>query len=531
MFDIIIKNGLVADGTGGKAYKADVGIKDGLIAALEADLGEDAREVICADGLVVAPGFIDIHSHSDLCPFVPGLKPQSKLYQGITLEITGNCGISNLPVNNATRRMLTEYISKSLELPLHGIMLEDDSITDYARHIERMPAATNVGVLIGHGTLRGCVMGMEMRPPREDEQKQMEMLLEHELQNGAFGMSLGLVYPPSSYGAREELTALAKVLARNNALLTVHLRSESAKVFEAVDEMLDIARASGVHLEISHLKLMGKAQWGRAKELLQKIKDARSEGLRVTCDQYPYLATSTGLSVIVPKWALDGGFDAMCARLENPSEELKAEIAAELESRGGAASVLVTSGHGKGSEFEGKRLSEIMEMYNLSAVDAAIKVLADTDGAASCCYFSLAEEDVEDILREDFIAVGSDGYALGFDKSFMKNSIHPRSFGTFPRYFETIRDKKLLSLEKAVYKATALAADILGIKNRGRILKGMAADITVFDYANIKDRAGYIDSAVKPRGIKAVIIDGKIALNDGEQTGPNFGRVIFHSCE
>lgn len=528
MFDIIIKNGLVADGTRNKAYKADIGIKDGLIAAVEPELSGGAGEVIDAEGLVVAPGFIDIHSHSDLCPFVPGLKPQSKLYQGVTLEITGNCGMSNLPVNDATRSMLTDYISKALELPLHGIMLEDDSITDYVKHIARMPAATNVGVLIGHGTLRGCVMGLEMRKPSEAEQKQMEALLEHELQNGAFGMSLGLVYPPSSYGAREELTALAKVLARHGALLTVHLRSESAKVFEAVDEMLDIARASGVHLEISHLKLMGKAQWGKSGQLLQKIKAARSEGLRVTCDQYPYLATSTGLSVIVPKWAMDGGFEALCARLKNPSAKLKAELAAELESRGGAESVLVTSGHGKGSEFEGKRLSEIMAMYNLSAADAAIKVLVDTDGAASCCYFSLAEEDVENIIKEDFIAVGTDGYALSFGKDFMKNSMHPRSFGTFPRYFETIRDKKLLSLEDAVYKATALAADILGINNRGRILQGMAADITVFDYAAIKDKADYINSAVKPQGIEYVVIDGKIALKNGEQVGKNTGRVILY---
>lgn len=528
MLDIIIKDGLIVDGTRSAAYKGDLGIKDSIICDIQPKLSCSAKEVINANGLVVAPGFIDIHSHSDLCSFVPGLKPQSKLYQGITLEIIGNCGMSCLPVNDATRLMLTDYISKSLELPLHGIILEDDSITDYARHIEKFPAASNIGVLIGHGTLRACVMGLEMRSPSKEEQKQMEELLARELANGAFGMSLGLVYPPSSYGTVDELTALAKVLAKYDALLTVHLRSESTKIFEAVDEMLEIAKKSGARLEISHLKLMGRKQWGKAKELLQKIKCARSQGIKVTCDQYPYLATSTGLSVIVPKWATDGGFEAMCDRLTNPSDKLKTEIAAELESRGGPESVLITSGHGKGLEFEGKRLNEIMEQYGINAVDCAIKVLTETDGSASCCYFSLSEKDVEDIIKEDFIAVGSDGYALSFGKDFIQNSMHPRSFGTFPKYFELIRDKKLLRLEDAVYKASRLPAEILSIKNRGLLLPGMAADITVFDFINIRDNADYINSAVKPQGIKYVIIDGKIALSNGEQVGKNIGKIVFH---
>lgn len=528
MLDIIIKDGLIVDGTRSAAYKGDIGIKDGIIKEIQPELCCAAKEVIDADGLVVAPGFIDIHSHSDLCSFVPGLKPQSKLYQGITLEIIGNCGMSCIPVNDATRLMLTDYISKSLELPLHGIILEDDSIIDYAEHVKKLPAASNIGVLIGHGTLRGCVMGMEMRPPSKEEQKQMEDVLAYQLSNGAFGMSLGLVYSPSSYGAVDELTALAKVIAKYDALLTVHLRSEGAKIFEAVDEMLEIAKKSGARLEISHLKLMGKKQWGRAKELLQKIKCARSEGIKVTCDQYPYLATSTGLSVIVPKWATDGGFEAMCGRLKNPSDKLKAEIADELESRGGPESVLITSGHGKGLEFEGKRLSQIMDKYGIGAVDSAIKVLMETDGAASCCYFSLSENDVEDILKEVFIAVGTDGYALSFGNGFIKNSMHPRSFGTFPKYFELIREKKLLSLEDAVYKVSGLPAQILGIKNRGLLLPGMAADITVFDYANIRDNADYINSAVKPQGIKYVVVGGKIALSNGEQAGENTGKVIFH---
>lgn len=528
MVDVLIKNALIVDGTGRRRYHADLGLTGKRITALGKDLKVTAPTVIDAHNQVVAPGFIDIHSHSDLSPFFTGSKMQSKLYQGITLEIIGNCGISCLPVNDACRQAVTEFIGAGLELPLNGMVLTDDSVTDYAEHIKRCPAATNVGVLIGHGTLRGCIMGFEMRPPSAQELKAMEALLDKELTEGAFGMSLGLIYPPSSYGQLEELIALAKVLQKHRAILTVHMRSESTKIFEAVQEMLAVTRASGVHLEISHLKLIGKPQWGRARELLDLIKSGQAEGLDITCDQYPYTATSTNMSAMVPGWAQSGGAEAMCERLKAPAPPLLEEIRAEMERRGGAQCVLVVSTHGKYPEFEGRTLDLIAASLKIKPEEAVARLLAATNGGVPCCYFSLAEEDVLTIMREPYICVGTDGYAMPFEKGLIGTNPHPRSFGTFPRYLQTIREQQLMSLEEAVAKITTLPARILGLKDRGRIALGQYADLTIFDPSQVADRSTYTDSLQKPAGIKYVIIGGRLALAEGEQVGDNFGQVLLH---
>jgi len=528
MLDILIKNGTVVDGTGSNRYQADVGITEGIITDVQKDLNVPAKHVIDAQSQVVAPGFIDIHSHSDLSPFFTNYKMQSKLYQGISLEIVGNCGISCLPTNNNSRKTITALLEACLELPLNGMLAEDDSITDYVEHIKRCPAATNVGLLIGHGTLRGCVMGFDMRPPTKEELQAMADLLDYELSQGAFGMSLGLIYPPSSYAEFDELVVLAKVLKKHEAILTVHMRSESTHIFEAVREMLKVTESSHVHLEISHLKLIGKPQWGRAKELLAMIKAARDKGLEVTCDQYPYTATSTNMAAMVPGWAQSGGPEAMCERLTNPDKELLTEIKAEMERRGGADKVLIISTRGKYPEFDGKTLAKAAEVLNLEPEMAVTVLLRAAGGGIPCCYFCLSEDDMLNIMRETFICVGSDGYALPFDKGLISTNPHPRSFGTFPRFLQTIREQQLMSLEAAIAKITALPAEILGLKDRGVIAIGKKADFTIFDASNIADKSIYTDSLRKPTGINYVVIDGKIALAKGEQVGENFGRVLLH---
>ncbi len=528
MFDILIKNGLLVDGTGNKGEFNDVAITDGVIREIAPNISQSAKEIIDASGLIVAPGFIDIHSHSDLCPFLEGLNPQSKLYQGVVLEIIGNCGISNLPVDNTSRQYMSEYMAATLELPMKDLMLEDDSIIDYAEHIKRQPAATNVGVLIGHGCLRGCVMGLGMRKASEAELDEMKALLDRELDRGAFGMSLGLIYPPSSYGDINEFVELAKVIKKHEGILTVHMRSESTKIFEAVEEMLEVVRQSKVHLEISHLKLMGKPQWGKAEKLLKIIKDARAEGLDINCDQYPYTATSTGLSALVPKWAQDGGPEKMCERLTEPESKLLEEIEAEMERRGGAHAVLVTSTHGKEIKYDGLYLDEIAKKMKLEPAAAAARLLAETGGAAHCCYFSLNKEDMLTIMKEKFISVGTDGYALSYDKSFLGTNPHPRSFGTFPRFLQTVRENELMPIEDAVYKITGLPASVLGLKNRGTLQIGGKADVTIFNQERVLDKSEYMDSIQKPEGIVDVIISGKVALRNGEQVNGRFGEVIFH---
>ena len=528
MYDILIKNGTIVDGTKKPAYVGDIAVQGDRIVAIGSNLGA-AQETLDATGLTVTPGFIDIHSHSDWCPFYKGVKAVSKLYQGITLEIVGNCGISLLPVNDKCRKEITGLMASGLELPLHGLTMDDDTLDDYDKHLQKMPPATDMGLLIGHGTLRAVVMGFGMRKPTADELHKMEEVLDAELTQGAFGMSLGLIYPPSAYGEFDELVALAKVIKKHNGILTVHMRSESTKIMEAVDEMLSIAKASKVHLQISHLKLIGKPQWGKSTELLEKIKKAQQEGVEVTCDQYPYLATCASLDVLIPDWAKDGGSAAMQKRLEKPTAKLLAETKAEMERRGGAHCVLVITTTGWKPEYDGKRLDEIAKMHNLTPEEAACRILVGAKGLAPCCYFCLNEDDMLNIMKEQFIAVGCDGYAVPYDKDFFLGSNpHPRSFGTFPRYLETVREKKILTLEDAIYKATYLAAQILHLPDRGQLAVGKRADITIFDYAKVHDCATYTDSLQKPEGIKTVILGGKIALQNGEQVGGNIGRLVRH---
>ena len=272
MYDFILKNGLVVDGSRAKPYRADIGIQNGRVAKIAAQVTETAKTVLDAAGLVVTPGFIDIHSHSDACPLVD-YTTESKLYQGVTTEMTGNCGISILPNTPECWNSNQEYFFNQLELPTGQLSLEGIyDLNDYSRAVTAHGCTGNYGQLIGHGTLRGAVMGFVDRDPTPEEMERLKALLRRELEAGAFGMSLGLIYPPSSFCKTEELVELAKVLKEYDALLTVHMRSEGPRIFQAVDEMLDITRRSGVHLQISHLKLMGKPQWGRADELLAKIQ-------------------------------------------------------------------------------------------------------------------------------------------------------------------------------------------------------------------------------------------------------------------
>lgn len=526
--DILIENGLVIDGSGAAAYPASVEITGDRISYVGPERGTQAAKVIDASGLVASPGFIDIHSHSDLTPFFKGYFMDSKLCQGICLEIVGNCGISCLPTNDACRAETKEFVGAGLELPLGDMVLQDDTIVDYKKHVDSVRAATDIGVLIGHGTLRGTVMGFDMRPPTIEELKKMGEALEFELQNGAFGMSLGLIYPPSSYGDLNEFVYLAKILKKYDAILTVHMRSESTKIFEAVDEMLEVARQSQVHLEISHFKLIGKPQWGKATQLLDKIRKAQAEGLEVTCDQYPYLATSTNLAALVPGWAQSGGYEKMCERLADPSEQLLKEIGEEMERRGGSAKILVVSTRNKYPELDGKMLSDIAEAFETAPERAAARLLAELGGGVPCCYFCLDEQDMLQIMAQPFVSVGTDGYSMPLDDSLFKGNPHPRSFGTFPRFFQTVREHQLMPLEKAVEKAAVLPAKVLGLSDWGKVKEGYIASLTIFDPETIEDKSTYLDSKKQPAGIFYVLLKGKLALENGTRIPQNQGTVVLH---
>ncbi|WP_416182238.1 N-acyl-D-amino-acid deacylase family protein [Acidaminococcus timonensis] len=529
MLDLLVQGGMVVDGTGNSGYVADIGIEGEKIVAIAPHLDISAKQTINAEGYVVSPGFIDIHSHSDLTPFFVHHHMDSKVCQGITLEIIGNCGISCLPVNDSCRAAIKEFNGAGLELPLGDLVLQDDDVSDYQKHVAQCPHALDLGVLIGHGTLRGNVIGFEMRPPTAEELKKMGELLEKELAQGAFGMSLGLIYPPSSYGALDEFVYLAKILKKHEAILAVHMRSESTKIFEAVKEMLEVARQSKVHLEISHLKLIGKPQWGKADYLLQMIRDGQKEGLDITCDQYPYTATATNLAALVPGWAQSGGYEKMCARLADPEPKLVDDINAEMERRGGAEKVLIVSTKGTYPELDGHNLAEIAQHWKTEPALATAKLLVATGGGVPCCYFCLDEGDMLKIMAQPFVSVGTDGYSMPYDNSLFEGNPHPRNFGTFPRYLQITREYKLLPIETAIYKITGLPADILGLEHFGRIMENNFASITIFDYQKIKDESTYTDSKKRPSGIRTVIVRGTTVVEDGKRNSQKPGKVLLRN--
>ena len=527
MYDLVLTGGTIVDGTRSKSYVADVCIKEGEIVEITECFVGESKEMVDVAGKTVTPGFIDIHSHSDACPLVD-YEPESKLYQGVTSEITGNCGISILPSTPESNAGISEYFFSQLELPKGDLSIEGmHNLEDYANRVNAKGTSINYGQLVGHGTLRGAVMGFVNRDPDEAEMEQLKATLERELQNGAFGMSLGLIYPPSAFCQSEELVELAKVLKKYDAILTVHMRNEGPRLFQAVDEMIDITRRSGVHLQISHLKLMGKPQWGRSQELLDKIEAARREGLTITCDQYPYTATSTSMTALMPHWAHDGGLSALLERVKAPTEELKAAVAQEMENRGGPSAVLISSTHGYHPEWDGKTVAELAEERNMAPVDVVVDTLASCNTSVACIYFSINEDDMMRIMKDMHIAIGSDGYGFSYDRTITATTPHPRSFGTFPGFLRINREQKLMSLEDAVYKITGLPAEILGVKDRGVLKVGAVADITVFDAENVRDTATFLDSVKKPEGIHHVLVGGEFALRDGVATGVNRGTVLL----
>lgn len=526
MYDLVIRNGLFIDGTRAPARKADLWIKNGRIAGIGRFDGEAAKEIDAA-GKVVAPGFLDIHSHSDGCVLVP-YRPESKLCQGVTFELCGNCGISILPSTPESRTEISEYFTSELQLPMDGVKISTHTVADYAEQSAAAPKAGNYGMLIGHGTLRGCVMGFENRNPTNSELQQIKERLAAEMELGAFGMSLGLIYPPSAFAETWEIDALAQVVREHRGILAVHMRNEGPHVFEAASEMLGVAERTGVHLEISHLKIMTKSLWGHSQDLLDKIDAARTRGADVTCDQYPYYASSTSMTAMVPKWAHDGGVLALMERVMHPEKRLLDDISAEMESRGGPDRVLVASTRGGYPAWEGKTIEQIAQELSCGVVEAVVRILQTCGAGVSCIYFSQNEEDVERILRRTDIAVGSDGYGFSYDPAITHDMPHPRNFGTFPHAIELARDKKILPLEDIVYKMTGLPAKIMGMTERGILAEGKIADITIFDPKTIRDNSTFTDSIKRPSGIEAVLVAGIAVLEKGEFTGATPGKVLLH---
>jgi N-acyl-D-amino-acid deacylase len=528
MLDLKIEGATVIDGAGGAGSRADVGVRDEVIVAIGDLSRETAGNRLHASGKVLAPGFIDMHSHSDWRLWA-NRRAESKIRQGVTTEVVGNCGFSPAPVTPEFREELRGF---ALYVP-KGMDFQWKSVREYLAALDAGGTAVNVVQLIGHGTLRVAAMGFARRPPAPAELVRMQRLLAQAIDDGAWGLSTGLIYAPGSYATTEEIVALAAVAGRHRGFYASHIRGEGATLLDAVAEAIRVGREGDVPVQVSHVKAAGRPNWGKVREALDLIDDARAEGLDVMADVYPYTASSTTLRTLLPDWALEGGVEAMSARLRDPAmrarirEELEAPVTGQsLLDRIGWENIMI-SYCGRRKDAEGKRLSEIGAALGVDPLDAALDLIVDEAGKAYMILFQLDEADLRRALLHPMVMIGSDGSALAPYGDLGAGKPHPRSYGTFPRVLgEYARDQRVLTLPQAIHKMTGLPARRLGLRDRGVVRVGARADLVVFDHKRVADQATYEDPHRYPVGIEHVIVNGRFVIKDGEHTGSLPGRVL-----
>jgi N-acyl-D-amino-acid deacylase len=530
VFDLKLEGGQVLDGTGAPVRHADVGVTDDRIAAIGDLSREGAGRTLDARGLTVTPGFIDVHSHSDWRLW-GNRRAESKIRQGVTTEVVGNCGFSPAPVTDEFREDLRGF---ALYLP-PGMDFSWRSMREYLRRYEQAGVALNVVQLVGHGTLRIAAMGFARRPPTAREQAHMERLMDESMSDGAAGLATGLIYAPGSFAATDEIVGIARRAgARRGGFYASHIRGEGATLLDAVAEAIQVGREGRLPVQVSHIKAAGRPHWGRVKEALGLIDAARAEGLDVRADVYPYTASSTTLRTLLPDWALEGGIEAMLRRLADPAA--RARIRAELTAgsgiltRGLAWDDIMVAYAPSRPDAEGRRLSEIGAAWGKDPLDAAFDLIVAEHGKGYMILFQLDEADLRRALVHPHVMIGSDGSSLATEGELAQGKPHPRSYGTFPRVLgRYAREEGVLSLPEAVRKMTALPADRLGLADRGMLREGARADVVAFDAARVADRATYEDPHRYAAGVEHVLVNGRVVVEGGEHTGALPGRVLSPS--
>ena len=500
-FDVLVLNGRIYDGSGTESFKADIGILDGRIKTIGDLRSKTSKTTIDASGLVVAPGFIDLHTHTERRLLdLPDIQNYTR--QGVTTVLGGNCGAS------------------------------PPRIGDYLRKAEENGIALNLALLVGHNSVRSAVMGTENRHSTPEELEQMQTLVDQAMHDGAFGLSTGLLYVPGTYSNTEEVVGLATVAALHGGIYATHMRNESSQLLESMDEALHIGREANLPVHISHHKAVGKSMWGASVDSLAKVETAIQEGLDVTLDQYPYTASSTTLLVLFPSWALEGGREKILERLKEPAQRAKIKTAIVhniLNDRGGGdpASVVVAS-YPIDASLEGKNLSEITQIRGKAptaenAADTLMELIEA--GSGSGIYHCIDEGDVVRIMNHPLVTCASDGSTVAFGEA----RPHPRNYGTYPRVLgHYVREKGVLPLEEAIRKMTSLPAQRLGIKDRGIIRKAAWADLVLFDPETVIDTATWESPHSYPKGIPHVLVNGVAVIKDSEWTGAFPGKSLRH---
>jgi N-acyl-D-amino-acid deacylase len=522
-FDILIKKGKIIDGTGNTWYKSDIAVEDGKIVSIGSNLG-GADKVIDVKGHIVAPGFIDIHSHSDI-PLLIDPRGMSKITQGVTTEVIGNCGLSAAPMNQWLQEYRDRYARAQLS---EGFSYDWTDMRSYMEKLEEKGIALNVAPLAGHGTIRQCVMGDVDQLPTFSMLNEMKKLLRDSLDQGAWGLSAGLIYTPNQYSSTEEIIELAKELPAYDALYATHIRGEGNTVIQAIDEANRIGSEAGVRVQISHFKVCGSRNWGKSKDTLQMVLDARAKGVDVDFDQYPYAASSTGLSAILPPWVHDGGIEQLIERLKNPETrtKIRGQPTEEMEDW---SRIQVVHAR-KHPEYIGLSVDQIASRMGVDPFDAMCDLLIAEDSQVLVVLFEMEEMDVRRIMGSPLGMVGSDGRAVASDSVFNEGKCHPRYYGTFPRVLGYYVREGVQPLQEAVRKMTSAPARRLGIRDRGLLLEGMKADITIFSPEKVKDNATFTDPHRYSSGIPYVLVNGEPVISKGKYTDALPGMVLRKSA-
>jgi N-acyl-D-amino-acid deacylase len=527
--DTLIRSGLVFDGTGSEPFEANIAISGDRIAFLGKKSvkgrgnGIRPHRTIDAKGMAVTPGFIDTHAHSEFT-LLADSQAEGKIHQGITTEINGNCGLSAAPLY---REALKQREEDFRDL---GIGERWSTFTEYFEILAKRRIPYNFVTLAGHGNIRACVAGYEDRKLTAEEGKKMKALLTKAVREGAIGLSTGLIYPPGVYSDEGELAELAGSV--KNLIYTSHMRSEGDRLIESVDEVINIAKRSEIKAHISHIKTSGAKNWKKIKDVIRIIEKAQKENVRITCDRYPYTASSTDLDTLLPSWAYEGGAVEELTKLKNPAlrEKIRKQILREHARVNFWENVHISSvSFEKNRWMEGQSLAYIANERNCEPVEMLLGILIEEKLRVGAIFSSMSEENLLKFLSLPYIMIGTDSSARSTTGITCRGKPHPRGFGSFPRFLgRYVRDKSLVSMSEAIHKITMLPAETFGIRRRGVLKKGAFADIVIFDSDKIIDRATFEDPFVKPEGIQCVIVNGVTAVWEGEMTGNMAGRILRH---
>src|SRR5438477_8554191 len=529
-FDVIIKGGTLYEGTGAEPRHVDLAIRGDRIVGLGDFKSVKAKTIVDANGLVVAPGFINMLSWSTESLIEDG-RSQSEIRQGVTTEIMGE-GESMGPVNDRIREhMLREKKDIHYEIKW-------STLAEYLRYLEARGVSCNVASFIGATTIREYVIGFEDKAPTAQQLDQMRELVRKEMEAGALGIGTSLIYPPAFYAKTDELIELCKVAAKYQGKYISHMRSEGNRLLEALDELIRISREAKIPAEVYHIKASGRQNWPKIDDLLSRIETAQKEGLKITADMYTYTAGGTGLDASLPPWTEDGGYPALFKRLRDPAtrEKIKAEVQKPaggwenlyFDAGGPEHILLVGFKSDKLKPLTGKSLAEVARMRGKDPIDTAMDLIAEDESRVGTLYFMMSEDNVKKELAKPWISFGSDEASQAPEGLFLKSNPHPRAYGNFACVLAKYsRDENLIPMREAVRRLSGLPATNLGLDHRGFLKEGMFADVVVFDPATIADRATYEKPHQYAVGMKHVFVNGVQVLKDGEHTGAKPGRALW----